>query len=170
MKKAFTIVLIALFFGIAMTFTATTVSAVPVAGTECSDATTEVIIKAQLGIKFDKNKIEVPKATCVKITIINEDPDLEHDITIDGKSGDSGIETVYIPVLGVETNSFNVTTPNADVTFDFYCSVQGHRTAGMEGSFVVGEGSAEDDSPGFGLWLSIGAFLALVAVIPRIRK
>ena len=166
MKKAFTFVFIALFFGIAMTFTATSVNAVPVAGTECSDATTEVIIKAQTGIKFDKDKIEVPKATCVKITIINDDLDLEHDITIEG--GD--IETVYIPVLGGETDSFNVTTPDADVTYDFWCSVQGHRVAGMEGSFIVGEGSPEDDSPGFGLWLSIGAFLALVAIVPRIRK
>ncbi|MCE7734108.1 MAG: hypothetical protein GPJ54_04460 [Candidatus Heimdallarchaeota archaeon] len=169
MKKAFTFVLIALFFGIAMTFTATTVNAVPVAGTECSDATTEIIIKSQAGLKFDKSKIEVPRATCVKITLINEDT-MEHDFTIDGKTGDSGIEEVYIPLLGGEEGSFNVTTPDADVTFDFYCSVPGHRTAGMEGSFVVGEGSPEDDSPGFGLWLSIGAFLALVALVPRIRK
>lgn len=170
MKKAFTFMFIGLFLGIALTFSASHVSAAPVAGTECSTPTLEVTIKSQPGLKFDKDKIEVPRATCVKITLINEDLDIEHDFTVDGKSGDSGIEEVYIPVTGGVTASFNVTTPDADVTFDFYCSVQGHRAAGMEGSFVVGEGSDEDDTPAFGFWLSITAFLALVALVPRIRK
>ncbi|MCE7733988.1 MAG: hypothetical protein GPJ54_03860 [Candidatus Heimdallarchaeota archaeon] len=170
MKKVFTLVLITLFIGIAVTFTATTVHAVPVAGTECDDPTTEVTIRAQTGIQFEKNKIEVPRATCVKITLINEDADLNHDFTINGKTGDNGIEEVYILVNGGETNSFNVTTPDADVTFDFYCSVPGHRSSGMEGSFVVGEGSSEDDSPGFSVWLSFTAFLASVILIRRIRK
>ena len=169
MKKVFTLVLIALFLGIAMTFTATTVRATPVAGKECINPTTEITIKAIISMKFDTGKIEVPRATCVKITIINEDSTL-HDFTIDGKAGDSGIEEVYIPVADGQTNSFNVTTPDVDITFDFYCSVPGHRAAGMEGSFVVGEGSSDEDSPGFGLWLSIGAFLILIAIVPRYRK
>jgi len=169
MKKTFTIVMIALFFAVAMTFTASTVQAAK-GGAQCSDPTTEVTIKAQTGVQFEKDKIEVPRATCVKITFVNDDPDILHDFLIDGKSGDSGIEEVFIEAAGGTTASFNVTTPDADVTFDYYCSVQGHRAAGMEGSFVVGAGSPEDDSPGFGLWLSLAAFLGLVVLVPRIRK
>jgi hypothetical protein len=85
------------------------------------------------------NEIQVPKSTCVKIVLINEDPDIPHDFSIDPKSGENGMEGIYIPVNGAETNSFNVTTPDIDVTFDFYCSIVGHRAAGEEGAFIVGE-------------------------------
>ncbi|MFV2016292.1 MAG: plastocyanin/azurin family copper-binding protein [Candidatus Heimdallarchaeota archaeon] len=109
-------------------------------GTQCSNPTTEVEIRVLAGIRYNINEIIVPKATCVKITLVNEDPDIGHDFTIDGTTGDSGIEQVYISAAGGTTGSVNVTTPDADVTFDFYCSIQGHRAAGMDGSFIVGEG------------------------------
>ena len=119
------------------------IHAQPTPGVQCSDPTIEVEIRSLAGIRFDLNQIQVPKATCVKITLINENPDIEHDFTIDGITGNIGIEEVYIPVTPSTTNSFNVTTPDADVTLNFYCSVPGHRAAGEEGDFIVGEGTPE---------------------------
>ncbi|MHA2032556.1 MAG: plastocyanin/azurin family copper-binding protein [Candidatus Kariarchaeaceae archaeon] len=170
MKKTYAFVFIGLFLGLSMAFTASNVVAQPTPGAQCSEPTHEVTIRALLGTRFNTDKIEVPRNTCVKITIVNEDPDIPHDISIDPVSGVDGIVGVYVPVNGGETASFNVTTPDIDVTFDFYCSVVGHRAKGMEGDFVVGAGSSEDDSPGFGLWIAFTAFLASATLIKRKRK
>lgn len=171
MKKILSIAVLAMFLGLMLTFIPTHAQAVPVAGTECSNATEFVTIKAIPTTKYDTSKIIVSKDTCVSITLINEDA-VTHDFAIDGVSGENGIQEVYILTEfgGATTGSFNVTTPNTDVTFEFYCWQSGHKASGMVGDFVVGEGSPESDSPGFGLWMALGAFLSLALLIPRIRK
>ncbi len=171
MKKILSITVLAMFLGLMLTFIPTHAQAVPVAGTECSNPTEFRTIKAIPTQKYDTSEIEVSKDTCVSITFVNEDT-MTHDFAIDGVSGENGIEEVYIlTVFGeVNTGSFNVSTPNTDVTFEFYCWQTGHKAAGMFGDFVVGEGSSESDSPGFGLWMALGAFLSIALVIPRIRK
>ncbi|MCE7737121.1 MAG: hypothetical protein GPJ54_19700 [Candidatus Heimdallarchaeota archaeon] len=117
----------------------TVLHAQPTPGVQCSNPTVMLTIESLTGLKFNLNNIQVPKASCVQITLVNKDPDIEHDFTIDGNSGPTGIETVYIPVGHGETNKFNVTTPDADLVFDYYCSIPGHRAAGEEGDFIVGE-------------------------------
>ena len=170
MKKILSITLLAIFFGLMLTVVPTThAQTPPTAGTECSNATEFVTITSGPGIKFDKTSISVAKDTCVQITLVNADT-MVHDFTIDGVGGDTGIEQVYILTdIGV-TASFNVTTPNTDVTFEFYCWQPGHKAAGMVGDFVVGEGSPESDSPAFGIWITLGAFLSVAMLIPRLRK
>jgi azurin len=115
-------------------------------GLECTNPTFEVEIKSLVGIKYNLQEIQVPKNTCVKITLVNEDPDIPHDFTINSESGENGIEAVTIEVNGGETASFNVVTPDTDTIFVFYCSLPGHRAAGEEGDFIVGEGHISSSS------------------------
>ncbi|MCE7733771.1 MAG: hypothetical protein GPJ54_02760 [Candidatus Heimdallarchaeota archaeon] len=157
-----------LVFAIAST-TIPLTNAQPTPGSQCENSTFEVTIKAIPTIKYDKSKIEVPPATCVKITLTNEDSVL-HDFAIDGLPGDDGIEQVYILVEAGETASFNIMTPDADKTFEFYCWQPGHKAAGMVGDFIVGEGSKEEDAPGFEFTLTIFAFLTLIIFYPKLRS
>jgi plastocyanin len=80
-------------------------------------------------LKFDKTSLE---ATAGNVTIdFTNGSSLPHNVTIDGPGvEDEGTDTV--------------TGGNASVTLDlkpgeytFYCSVDGHRAAGMEGKLVV---------------------------------
>ncbi|OLS28833.1 MAG: hypothetical protein HeimC2_04340 [Candidatus Heimdallarchaeota archaeon LC_2] len=169
MKKILSITLLAIFFGLMLTVVPTTHAQAPTPGSECSNATEFVTITSGPGLKFDKSSISVTKDTCVQITLVNADTML-HDFAIDDVSGDNGINQVYVAAdIGV-TASFNVTTPNTDVTFQFYCWQPGHKAAGMVGDFIVGEGSPESDSPAFGFWITLGAFLSIAILIPRLRK
>ena len=117
----------------------------PIPGTECSNATEFVTIKAAPGLKYDKTSISVSKNTCVQIIFINEDT-VTHDFVIDGVSGDGGIEKVYMTTNIGETAHFNVTTANIDITFEFYCWQPGHKAAGMLGDFIVGTGQIISES------------------------
>ncbi|OLS28409.1 MAG: hypothetical protein HeimC2_07550 [Candidatus Heimdallarchaeota archaeon LC_2] len=141
----------------------------PISGDECSTPTQFITIAAGPGIIYDTDKLELEKATCVKITLINKDIQF-HDFTIDFVAGDEGITSVYILLDAGETASFSVLTPDVDVTFTYYCNQPGHRDGGMEGKFNVGEGSSEDDSPAFGFWITIMAFSLIVSLIVKKRN
>ncbi len=141
----------------------------PTPGEQCSTPTQFITITAGPGIKYDKDKLEVDRATCVQITLINKDSAI-HDFTIDIVAGDEGIASVYIYVDLGETGTFNVTTPDIDKTFTFYCWQPGHRAAGMEGKFIVGKGSSEDDAPSFGFWITFVTFMSTGVIISRKRR
>jgi plastocyanin len=80
-------------------------------------------------LKFDKTEL---RAKPGKVTILMENPsDVPHAVEVEGS--------------GVEKASDTVTGANADVTVDlkagkyeFYCPVDGHKEAGMEGTLTVG--------------------------------
>ena len=64
----------------------------------------------------------------VRIALVNDDP-MPHDFTID----ELGVK------VGVDPNATTNVRFRADPgTYTFYCSIPGHREAGMEGTLVVG--------------------------------
>lgn len=68
-----------------------------------------------------------------KVTIdFNNPQSLTHDVAIEGSSGETVAQT---DLIGKEETS---TTANLKPgTYTFYCSVPGHREAGMEGTLTV---------------------------------
>ncbi len=80
-------------------------------------------------LKFDTTSLE---ATAGKVTIdFTNDSSLPHDVKIEG-NGVNGEGTDQ--VTGGSTSATLDLKPG---TYTFYCSVDGHRAAGMEGTLVV---------------------------------
>jgi plastocyanin len=80
-------------------------------------------------LKFDKSKLSA-KSGNVTITMDNPSP-LQHDVSIEGNGVDTKGKTVGQG--GVSTASANL-KPG---TYEFYCSVDGHKDAGMKGTLTV---------------------------------
>jgi plastocyanin len=80
-------------------------------------------------LEFDKTSLE---ASAGEITIdFTNDSSLPHDVKIEG----NGVEGE-----GTETVTGESTSATVDLepgTYTFYCSVDGHRAAGMEGTLTV---------------------------------
>jgi plastocyanin len=80
-------------------------------------------------LKFEETSVE---ATAGKVTIdFTNDSSLSHDVKIEG-NGIAGEGTDQ--VTGGSTSATLDLQPG---TYTFYCSVDGHRAAGMEGQLVV---------------------------------
>jgi plastocyanin len=81
------------------------------------------------GLKFDKTELTAKPG---KVTITMDNPsDVPHAVEVEGN--------------GVEEETKTLTKGTADVTVDlkagkyeFYCPVDGHKEAGMEGTLTVG--------------------------------
>lgn len=109
------------------------------------DATVEVTAEA---IHFLPDRIEIPAGKDVKIRLLNVDP-TEHDLQVEGLT----VEVVGgTEMAGDHMDSMNgmlalhtVAGGSAEVvvrteqrgTFAFYCTITGHKDAGMVGTFVV---------------------------------
>lgn len=80
-------------------------------------------------LKFDTTSLE---ATAGKVTIdFTNDSSLSHDVKIEGNGvSNEGTDQV----TGGSTSATVDLKPG---TYTFYCSVDGHRAAGMEGKLVV---------------------------------
>jgi plastocyanin len=80
-------------------------------------------------LKFDKSALSAKPG---KVTIVMKNPStLPHDVAIEG----NGVEA-----KGKVVNQGGTSTATATVkagTYTFYCSVDGHRQAGMEGTLTV---------------------------------
>ncbi len=77
---------------------------------------------------FSPREFTVPAGQTVNLTLVNEG-DLPHDITIPAlgfrlPAGPGASETAALTVAGTDT-------------YEFYCSVPGHREAGMSGTLIV---------------------------------
>jgi plastocyanin len=80
-------------------------------------------------LKFDQTSLEA-SAGSVTIDFTN-DSSLPHNVTLDGPGvEDEGTDTVT-------GSSTSVTLDLQPGEYTFYCSVDGHRAAGMEGKLVV---------------------------------
>ncbi len=77
--------------------------------------------------KFEPNTLQAPAGTDVTISLTDVGT-IEHDLTID----EAGLKIVVKPGE-TKTGTFNLEAG----TYTFYCSVPGHREAGMEGSLTV---------------------------------
>jgi plastocyanin len=80
-------------------------------------------------LKFDTTSLE---ATAGKVTIdFTNDSSLPHNVKLEGPGvEDEGTDTVT-------GSSTSVTLDLQPGTYTFFCSVDGHRAAGMEGTLVV---------------------------------
>jgi plastocyanin len=80
-------------------------------------------------LKFDKTSLE---ATAGNVTIdFTNDSSLPHDVKLEGPGVDGE---------GTDTITGSSTSATLDLQagdYTFYCSVDGHRAAGMEGKLVV---------------------------------
>ncbi len=85
--------------------------------------------------------ISVPLGSQVSIKLIMGENNL-HDVTID--EFNAATDQLY------ELDSEDTITFVADIegTFSYYCNVPGHRSAGMEGKFIVGSGENQIDPVG----------------------
>ncbi len=79
--------------------------------------------------EFRPNSIQVKKGETVRLTFINAGT-LEHDLVID----ELGVKTARLQPQTAETIEFVADKTGA---FSFYCSVEGHRQQGMEGSITI---------------------------------
>jgi plastocyanin len=79
-------------------------------------------------LKYDKTQLE---ATAGDITIdLTNDSPLPHDVAVEG----NGVHQTSDRVTGGSTTLSLNLKPG---TYTFFCSVDGHRAAGMEGTLVV---------------------------------
>jgi uncharacterized cupredoxin-like copper-binding protein len=77
---------------------------------------------------FEPANIEVPAGVPVTIVLVNEGV-IEHDLTID---------EVDLEMLVQPGETLRETMTYAAGTYVVYCSIPGHREAGMEGTLVAG--------------------------------
>jgi plastocyanin len=90
---------------------------------------TPTINLSAVDIAFDLKEIEASADTEFTITITNNGQ-AEHDFVIDELGVDSG------PIAAGESVTVTINAPAGEYTF--YCSVPGHRQAGMEGTLKLG--------------------------------
>ena len=77
--------------------------------------------------KFDPSTLSVPADEEITVELVNGGT-IEHDFTLDEAN-------VLIAVPATETGSATFSVPAG--TYTFYCSVPGHREAGMEGTLTA---------------------------------
>lgn len=80
----------------------------------------------EFGFEAKEIKLTAGKATAI---VLKNGGAVEHDITIDAP-------TFKISALPTKTGQADLTIPAAG-SYTFYCSVPGHRVAGMEGTVTV---------------------------------
>ena len=80
-------------------------------------------------LKFDKSTLQAKEGR-VKITMSNPSP-LSHNVSIEGSGVD--VEGKTVPKGGTS----DVAAALQPGTYTYYCSVPGHREAGMEGTLTV---------------------------------
>jgi plastocyanin len=79
--------------------------------------------------EFDPDSLEVDLGEDIAIELHSEDA--EHDFVFDGNH--------VVAAEAGETATGGFTAPDEAGSYDFYCTVEGHREAGMEGTLVVSE-------------------------------
>jgi|SwirhisoilCB2_FD_contig_31_32571159_length_1091_multi_4_in_0_out_0_3 uncharacterized cupredoxin-like copper-binding protein len=96
-----------------------------------ASSTQDITVKALDTLKFDPSTITVKSGTPVKLTVANSGA-LEHDWVVDDLDG----KKISIDAKP-KTSPSSEFTPAKAGTYDFYCSIPGHREAGMVGKLVV---------------------------------
>jgi outer membrane protein assembly factor BamB len=115
------------------------VQATPEAGAATAEASSEAtpatagesgaLLVTAVDIGFDPTELSIAADTGVTITVVNKGV-LQHDLVIEGTD-------FKTPLLnGGESAELEVNLPAG--TYTYFCSVPGHREAGMEGTLTVG--------------------------------
>ena len=77
---------------------------------------------------FSPPELDIPAGRTVNVTLVNEG-DLFHDITIPALD--------FALSASSDTSASGALTPATRGRYEFFCSVPGHREAGMSGTLVV---------------------------------
>lgn len=105
-------------------------AAAPAAG-KAANSPQDVQIKGTIMLKFEPATITVKRGTPVRLTLTSTGA-LEHDWVVDNLDGKK-VEVHAAPNASA-TVEF---TPMAAGSYEFHCSIPGHREAGMKGTLVV---------------------------------
>jgi uncharacterized cupredoxin-like copper-binding protein len=147
----------------------------PTNGCDSADHSINVTANGQVlefVIDGEKNpEIKVGSGSCVEVTFDNTS-ELDHDFTVVDDTVDE--EDDFYELIHMDTNAGNEThhlwqMPEKDVSLNYFCEVAGHRDGGMEGTFIIGEGSDSGFLPGFELYTAFAGLLLLIA-IPTLRR
>ncbi len=84
------------------------------------------------GTSFDFNRKTINLAANEEATIVFTATDAEHDVTVEGAKGVGHI--VHAQKGMTARGGLKISAPG---TYAFYCSVSGHRKAGMTGQLIV---------------------------------
>lgn len=84
------------------------------------------------GTSFDFNQKTINLAANEEVTIVFTSTDAEHDVTVEGVQGVGHV--VHAQKGMTARGGLKISAPGA---YNFYCSVSGHRKAGMTGQLVV---------------------------------
>lgn len=116
-------------------------------GMEPAGEAVEVTVLAE-DVKFVPDEMTIPAGQVVAITLRNDDT-IEHDLQVDDLSiermdggdmaGDhegAGEDMLALHTLPGESASLTFRTEQKG-TFNFYCTIPGHRESGMVGTFTV---------------------------------
>jgi plastocyanin len=99
-------------------------------GTAGSASTVDIEADPEGGLSFTTTSATA-KAGKVTVDFTNSSP-VPHDVTIDSEGGETLAQTEVF-----SEGSESVTANLKPGTYTFYCSVPGHREAGMEGTLTV---------------------------------
>ena len=133
----------------------------------CNNPDQTVFIAGQAGFKYNVSTITVAKNTCVKFTLVNEDPSLPHDFVVDADNT-LGIPEISINVeAGNNATSVTVMIPDQTGQIKFYCSVAGHRDSGMEGDLIVSDTTAQASIEILTIIFSIGLIGLAIPILRR---
>ncbi len=110
--------------------TTSSTAASPAAGAPSASQSLTLAANAEGQLKYDKTSLTA-KAGAVSIAFTNMSP-LGHNVTIESSSGQTVGAT---PTFQSGSKTLKVTLKAG--TYKFFCSVPGHRAAGMEGTLIV---------------------------------
>lgn len=106
-------------------------AAAPSGGEPAASSAQAVEVQATDRLRFEPATITVKSGTPVRLTLMN-DGALDHDWVVENLDGRK-VQVEAKPKASA-TGEF---TPTAPGTYEFYCSIPGHREAGMKGTLVV---------------------------------
>jgi plastocyanin len=109
--------------------TSSAATTAPSGGGGGGGSTVKIAADPSGALKYDTTSLE---ATAGKVTIdFTNDSSLPHNVMLEGNGADGqGTDTIT-------GSSTSVTLDLQPGTYTFFCSVDGHRAAGMEGTLVV---------------------------------
>ncbi len=99
-----------------------------------AQAATELKVVAT-DLKFTPNKLTARVGQLVKVVLENKGV-IEHDILIPAKASGASADTKSDLVKPGQTVTVEF-TPTAKGNYEFFCTVPGHREAGMKGTLTV---------------------------------
>ena len=102
-----------------------------------------IIVEASDELTFDVTRIEVEAGTEVEIILDNSHSDGNHTFVIDSMPAEdvhpeSAVEDTVVHIEAEGGDEATVTfVPTEPGEYRFYCSLEGHAEAGMEGTLAV---------------------------------